>query len=29
MGTTVSSLQILGATEDAIKNVMPNAVVDK
>lgn len=29
MGTTVSSLQILGATEDSIKNAMPNAVVGK
>lgn len=29
MGTTVSSLQILGTTEDAVKAAMPNAVVGR
>ena len=29
MGTTVSSLQITGTTEDAIKNVMPKAIIGK
>lgn len=29
MGTTVSSLQILGTTEDAVKAAMPDAVVGK
>ena len=29
MGTTVSSLQIIGTTEDAVKTALPKAVVGK